>query len=366
VIPRRAPVLLLGAALLATGGCESFDDAVVSEGYVDFAGAARTCARVFACPGLDVALRRSIAAPIDGQNFSTCLSWLAGPSPTPPGGFAAQAAVLAQVAAATSCEAAASGLGVVPLAASDPLCAGGATTGCTSTGDVFDCAAGVTVRCDGAQFAEGSACQEDPVLGPRCAVPEPPGCKPSFAGIGTCSGSLLCADNLPPQEEIDCSAFGEGCISDMVTVPGLLHHELTAPVSLCAAVEDTDPTICKGVAEGAATCTPSGAMVVCDHVRTSTLPDGALPVLYAAVEVLYDCQADLGWGCTAPAPGSGAIPFCSPPGAACAPTDAGVNTCDGDVLAACVAGQAQPIDCGAVGASCHPGGAAGAFCAFDP
>ncbi len=43
MIPRRAPALLLGAALLATGGCESFDDAVASEGYVDCGAVGASC-----------------------------------------------------------------------------------------------------------------------------------------------------------------------------------------------------------------------------------------------------------------------------------------------------------------------------------
>jgi hypothetical protein len=356
--PARSLVALLLVAAAAPGGCESFDDAVATQGYLDFNGAAAVCARVFTCPGLATSLRRSIAAPIDGVNFSTCMSWLAGPSPTPPAGFAAQGAVLAQVASATTCAAAAAGLGVVPLAANDPLCAQGVTAGCTPGGDLFDCAAGQIVRCPGSQYASGSTC--DPIA----LVCASPGCAAPIDKIGACvSATTLCADDLPPQEEIVCSAFGEGCVADMVPAPGLLDHDLS--VSLCTSEDNADPTICgSGQPEGATACTSGGAMVVCDHLRTVPGPLGT-SIAFGAVEALYPCQEDLGWPCTAPVTGS--MPYCARPGAACSPEDADVNTCDGDVLVACIAGESEQIDCTTVGATCHPappGGGAGAFCAF--
>ncbi len=84
-------------------------------------------------------------------------------------------------------------------------------------------------------------------------------------------------------------------------------------------------------------------------------------VTFGAVEVLYPCQKDLGWPCTDP--GAGSMPYCERPEAECSPVDPGVNTCDGDVLAACVSGQSQSIDCSAAGARCLPG-TAGAFCGY--
>jgi hypothetical protein len=217
------------------------------------------------------------------------------------------------------------------------------------------------VRCPGSQFAPGSTCDATAHVcaSPFCAVP--------VDKIGACASSTtLCADALPPQEQILCPAFGEDCVVDMVAAPGLLNRDIS--LSLCTSEDNADPTICAaGEPEGATACTPDGAMVVCDHLRTVGNPIGPAPVSYGAVEILYACQADLGAPCAAL--GAGSMPWCAPPDAACTPGDPGVNTCDGDVLVACVAGQSERIDCSAVGASCHAavaGVSAGDFCAFGP
>ena len=355
MIPPRALLLpaLLGALAGPLGACTSFDDAVATQGYFDFAQATRVCARVFTCPNLAASLRQSLDAPLDDASFSQCLSWLAGPTPAPPGGFAAQSAVLDQIAAAASCDDALDALDVRVFAA-DPRCpiaADGHAVDVCDGGDLVDCHHDRTVRCSGPAFAAGSACAYQDKAAEVASCQSGKATDVCLKIGATCDDTTLalCEAGLTRMEELPCAAVGVGCASEATA----LHLQQDA---FCT--NSADPTtVCAGVAgDGATACTSAGELVVCNHLLTvggTTL---------GGVEVAYDCKGlGAGWSC---AGGGSTVAFCAPPPADAECLPAGfVSTCAGDTLAVCVAGQSTHVDCAAAGATCSDPGQ-GARCLY--
>ncbi|MFT3773648.1 MAG: hypothetical protein QM820_50380 [Minicystis sp.] len=356
---QRALALLALTTLvpLGAGACTSFSSAVADVGYFDFAGATRVCARVFSCPRLATSLRQSLVAPIDDVNFSTCMSWLAGPSPAPPRGFTAQAEALAGVASATTCDEAARDLDVSPLADDDPRCASGADA-CLPSGDVLDCHARRLVRCPGTQFVPSSKCRSEGAFA-SCSIVL--GSESCVGTVPLCSGSVYsaCDEASALREAIDCAPFGEACLDSSQAVvfgPGLKNK-----LSICTSSDNTSPQkLCDdATGEGWMGCSADGGSVVlCNHLTK------VKTVTFGGVEVLYGCQTSLGWTCRDGIAGS--IPYCERPDAECSPSDADVNRCDGDTLHVCLAGRRADIDCGAVGATCQKDADRGGHCAFAP
>lgn len=355
-LSRRARWAVLGGLVatvtLGPAGCTSFDDAVADQGYFDVAGAVLVCARVFSCPHLGASLRQSLGVPIDDSNFSMCLSWLAGPSPAPPGGFALQAARLREIAEAASCEATFADLDVRVFDDDDARCAGSSADRCTDQGDVLDCHEHRLIRCPGAQFAADSQCFVSGSLA-RCAVSS---CPP-LSQVFTCVGATLslCGIGSKLRQELDCAALDQNCLTTSETLgAGVVEQQ----IAICTAADNAAPTsVCSG--HGLAACTPDGAaMVLCNHVgKVEGYP------AVGAVEVVYPCEKELGWRCEEVT--GGPLASCVRPDAECTPVDAGVNRCDGDHLEVCLAGRRERVDCTAAGARCHEG-AAGASCTFAP
>jgi hypothetical protein len=353
LVPRALAVLLATAALPLPGGCVAFDGATATQGYFDFAGATRVCARVFSCPGLAGSLRQSIAAPVDDQSFSVCVSWLAGPAPAPPAGFAAQVDVLQAVSAAASCADAETGLDVLVLPPAQTECPAGAGDHCVDEDHLADCAGLRVVSCGGKQFAPGSKCVASGSAA-TCSTGVP--CSVVVTDLNACDDPQtldLCVPGVNLKEQLACAAFGEGCAAfDLTThLPGKL--------SLCTDAGNPAPaSLCAGATgSGFTTCSSDGTtMVLCDQVRTS----GTLT--FGAIEVRYACS-DLGLTCAGG--GAGPIAYCAPPGAACTPTDPDVNACDGDHIDVCLAGSHVTLDCAAAGGSCQ-GSAGSARCVVSP
>lgn len=338
--------LVLLTAPMALAGCLSFDDAVASASYLDFDGATRACARIASCPELAASLRQSIYAPIDGDDFSACMSWIAGPTPAPPGGFASQTEVLSRIAAATSCDAAHAELTVRVLAPDDDRCPD-STDQCTSEGDLLDCHRRRVVRCPGGAFTSGQ-CQIAEDGSGRCAVGD---CDLTNLKINSCAGSSLsvCEQGVKLNQQINCGAIGEVCITTPESSEwGVV---LSAKAAVCTSTDNPSPAaLCRDAPfDGYTICTPDGAAVaVCGEVATikkgTTIGD---TITIAGVEALYRCREDLGFSCE-----PGAVARCVAPDAECAPGDADVNRCDGDDIDVCIGGRRERIDCGAAGARC--------------
>lgn len=347
---RRATLSLVIAGSIATliVSCTSFDQAVADGGYFDVADATRVCARLFSCPGLAASLRQSIAAPVDDTNFSLCLSWLAGPAPTPPSGFSAQVEALRRVGAAASCDAAASGLEARVLAPDDTRC-DGAADACLDATHVLDCHERRILDCAGGGFAPGSACALTGNIA-RCAVG--PCSLPGENILACADGALtICDRSLKQKYAIVCAATGASC----VTSPTRVSVTATASISISACTssdnELTLAAVCSGaVGDGVTACsTDSAAMVVCNRLVNFKSKGGLTTV--GGVESLYHCQKDLGWSCIEGA--AGAIAACARPGAECAITDADVNRCDGSAIEVCLAGRRARVDCATAGATCR-------------
>src|SRR5579862_1039640 len=60
---------------------DAADTGPSSGGYLSLADAARFCSRVFTCANLAASTQHSIGVPIDPNNYSACVSWLAGSLP---------------------------------------------------------------------------------------------------------------------------------------------------------------------------------------------------------------------------------------------------------------------------------------------
>ena len=82
------------------------DGPLPGSGYLSTSDAARACARIFGCPLLASSIVESIVVPADGQNFSLCMDWLAGPIPPDRVGLAEQTQALACVSKTATCQAA--------------------------------------------------------------------------------------------------------------------------------------------------------------------------------------------------------------------------------------------------------------------
>jgi hypothetical protein len=347
---------LLFAAPLALSGCLSFDDAVATASYLDFDGATRACARIASCPELAASLRQSLYIPLDGDDFSACMSWLAGPTPEPGGGFAAQTDVLSRVASATSCDAALDLLSVRVLAADDDRCASGMDQ-CTDEGDLLDCHRGRQVRCPGGPFTSGTCFVTSDGIG-RCATGA---CIVGVTNLPSCDGASLsvCEEGVNLKQSLDCGASGQVCVTtpEPVAWNALFH----AKAAVCSKEGNPAPTaLCRDApGSGHTVCTPDGAsIVVCGEVAEIKELSVVQTITLAGVEALYDCREDLGFSCQ-----TGTVARCVRPDAECSNSDLDVNRCDGDDIDVCIGGRRERIDCGSAGARCQ-GEAGHARCVY--
>ncbi|WP_438025660.1 hypothetical protein [Sorangium sp. So ce233] len=340
--PRRAHLArlaaaaaLLGAALAASiaAGCTVFDGLTAApapgddagangEAYLDLAGAVRACSLVFRCERLALGVATSIGVPADEASFSRCVSWLAGPIPEDRAGFEVQRSLLACVAAAASCEAALACPFLEPVLAGDPRCAPAAEDACAD-GEARRCAERYLDRCASPRFSPGSVCRVGAGGHARCALGA---CLPATHGPARCNGNtlILCEQSSRLRVAMDCTTLGLTCA--------------------------------EGAQGVSAICGANGAILPCDEPGSvACSPDGARArICTGAVASEIDCGA-IGGACVA----EGAGARCARPSDACAPSDEGVDACEGTVLSLCVAGQRAAFDCASAGLGCLPGDGAG-------
>ena len=297
-------------------------EAAPGQGYLPLAEAARVCSTVFKCPLLAPSILASVAVPVDPVNYSLCMHWLAGGMPPNRVGFAVQAQTFACMAQGQTCAQAGSCLALENVESNDSRCADGGADAAERCGDdggtVLRCADGYLLHCGSAYYAPGSACLTGSDGTHWCAVSVT--CNVQVSCIGTLLDYCAADSNL--HESVNCAYDGYTCdvaSNDDSGSPGCNTGTLVKP---CASAG----TSCSGT-----------VVEVCDGYDDSE----------------FDC-ASLGGTCSA----QGGPALCVRSDDECTPFDPDVNVCTSSVLALCVGGKKQTLDCASLGMTCIPGAGA--------
>jgi hypothetical protein len=302
------------------GGDAAVGDAAPGPGYTAYLSlqdAARVCTLVFQCAGLSESITESLALQFSGgtepSSFPLCMDLLAGPVDPGRPGLAIQRAMLSQLAAATTCAAAAA----IPyvrqmLDAGCPhaeSCADGFATRC-SAGAVFQ------TSCDSPLFADGGAtcvlaAAPDGGTGnvAACDSPTPCGNTRLFCAGDTVHGCDTATGTL---YTYDCSVSGRVCGIGPANLPRCQDDCLTTTQAWDC--KDNAVRVCRPMVQSELACAPIGA------------------------------------SCKTSAAGT---PYCARTGAPCTPFDGKVGTCSGNSIALCINGQPASFDCGAIGQACQ-------------
>jgi hypothetical protein len=285
-------------------------------GYLTIASAGRVCSLVFRCPSLASSVIESVAVPVDQDNYSLCVHWLAGAIPSDRVGFVLQSQVFQCVAQTTTCTAAGACLALENLSPGDPRCTGG--DGGEHCGDngatVYRCAQNYLLHCGSPYYASGSTCLTGAdgthwcALGTNCSVKD--------SCIGTLNDYCGAPSNL--HFNVNCSYDGYTCglaVNSDSGITSCYTGNMNLPCS-------SPGTSCSGT-----------TLQVCDGTNLSD----------------FDCAA-LGDTCSTQA---GAA-ICVHSGDTCTPFDIGVNQCTGSSISLCVGGHPLTFDCASIGMSCVP------------
>lgn len=319
---RKLFVAAIGSLACVGYGCTVFDGLTVPAvkipyaGYLPLADAVRVCRLVHDCSLLSPAIARSIGVPVSATQFSSCLSWIAGPLPATRFGLDAQAKMLECVAQADACGAALECAFVEPLPAGDPRCAGVAGDQCLAEGVLLDCTTEIATRCRSPYHGPGSECQ----LG--------------LSGAGRCALSTCMQQSSPPPR----------CTSGV--------YVRCDPATNLRVAQDCNTVglTCPDGAEGAnAQCATEDGVFPCDEPGTAVCsPDGTrVRICDGALASEFDCSAMDGHCNEEPAGGR-----CVRPTDTCTPDAPGIDTCQGSVISLCVGGKKASFDCADVGLSC--------------
>ena len=316
------------AALVIVGcfayGCTVFDGLTVPppkipySGYLSVDDGIRACLFVRDCPTLSVAIARSIGIPASPARLSACLSWLSGPLPSTRFGLETQAAMLECIAHATACSEALACAYVRPIDNLDSECSGVIGDQCKADGMLLDCMTEIVEQCRTAHYGAGSECE----LG--------------LAGEGRCALSACSQDSSPPPR----------CTSDV--------YVRCDPATNLRVAKDCNTVglTCPEGAEGAdAQCATEDGVFPCDEPGKAVCsPDGQrVRVCDGALASEFDCAA-MDAHCSAEASGA----RCVRTTGACTPDTAGIDSCDGSVIALCIGGTKLSFDCASIGLSCAP------------
>ena len=328
---RRAAAASVLALLAASSGgaCTVFNDLELPKdagadagftpfepAYLSVDQAARVCRWASECDRLAPSVAMSIGLPLDPDNFSECLHWLAGPLPKNRPGTQVQTEMLAAVAEATSCDDALSRVFFEVLGDADPRCAGTPTPTCLDSKTAVQCKDRRLTRCDSPRFVAGSSCQEivdkgDPVG--ACVT-------------GTCSdlalqceGGVFSACTGGHLIEAPCATIGMTCWG--------------ADPGICGPSSSKKPTACLLDQLGASQCAEGERAQICNGVQFVEYWCGAADATCVEEQSTARC-----------------VPYTP----ACSPFDADTNVCDGDHLAVCIGGQKTAVDCAALDLRCAP------------
>jgi hypothetical protein len=298
------------------GGAQDGDAGLPANGYVSLDEAVKFCSKALTCPNLGKSTLTSLHVPIDSNNFSACVSWLAGTVPSDLPGVSLTAKALTCAADAQSCSTAGSCMWFEYVSANDPRCVGftGGQNGACSPNltSTYQCMFGFIAHCDNPFNYTGSTClqsQAGPyfcaVSSGLCSSPDagsPPPCDGNFYTY--CQGGLLVG--------FDCSVQGMTC--------------------------------------GASGCLTNGTHKTCSGFGSVSCSGAKVEVCDGLLQSEVNCDT-LGGTCDA----SGAVPRCTTPTDACSPYDANANSCSGNVISLCVGGQSLQYDCSSVGMQCVAG-----------
>lgn len=272
-----------------------------------------------ALPG---AARRDALFPL---SFSGCINWVAGPINPTRTGLAAQRALLAAVAATTTCDAAAAALPVRPTDAGT-----GATCGlaCADKADMLSCtpeAGTFVLPCSPPYFAvEGGVCLSDDAGLAGCVT------------AGACQTGLSCADTNTLRE----------CVA--LTIEAYASYDCTLTGRQCATISKNTLADCVVPAHNTAPCPLRDRRDSCDGTSVLHCAGGLL------AQTEYDCSA-AGRSCSES--NKAGVARCVGPGDACTPFDDGQSACTGAKIQVCIGGSPVSYDCGAIGKTCVAGGA---------
>ncbi len=316
-LQRRGRKLFVPALLLVglVGyGCTVFDGLTVPptkiphSGYLPVDDAVRTCRHVHDCPLLSPAIARSIGVPTSRLQFSTCLSWIAGPLPGTRFGLDVQAAMLECIARADGCGAALECAYLEPLGPEDPRCFGVVGDQCLPGGILLDCTTEIAERCRTPYHGAGSECQ----LG--------------LSGAGRCALSACVQDNTSPPR----------CTSGV--------YVRCDPAANLRVAQDCNTVglTCPEGAEGAdAQCATEDGVFPCDEPgRATCAPDGTrVRVCDGALASEFDCTAMDGRCSDEKAGGR-----CVRTNDSCTPDATGIDTCQGNIISLCIGGERVIFD----------------------
>jgi hypothetical protein len=282
--------------------------------YLSLVDGARFCARAAACPDLFYSVLLSNAVPIDSENFSQCMSWVAGPIPAKRIGLQKQREALACIAGTETCAESGACLAFEVMSPTDPRCAdaggpetcvdnGGSTLYCTPTFAQME-------HCTAPFFPLGTSCLE--------GAPDGSAICASAAGCtaDSCDGAVLyfCNPALDVTLGVDCEVVGNTCGFD-------------SSVGLLNCLADGNYEYCQNLS------------YMCDGDRVK--------VCHNAGVSLFDCT-EFGATCSE-AIGS---PRCVRPTDECTPFDADINLCEGNNIKLCVGGERIDFDCASIGKTC--------------
>jgi hypothetical protein len=297
-----------------TGSDAGSDAGPTQVSYLSVDDAARLCSLAFSCKELPATITSSTGVPIDSQNYSDCMTWLAGPIPPTRIGLQIQSAVLKCMAQATTCLAAATCGIIEQIPAGDPRCGDAgpdAAERCADNGaTVLRCGSRFALHCNNPYYAPGNTCLSGDgnktfwcALEKNCSITQ------------GCSGSVVeYCDVDALRNSINCAAIGTSCGVD----PDAGNNECLTEGQLqfCATLSSS----CKG-----------DSVEVCNGDKKS----------------LFYCK-DINGTCANP---QGAA-RCVREGDRCTPFDLDVNVCNGTSLHLCVGGKLVDFDCAGIGFTC--------------
>lgn len=305
----------------AGGGKDAGDpDGGIPEGthYLDATTAAKLCAMFADCgePEFIQSVVNGTAVPVDAYNFSTCMTWLAGPIAEGHPGFSLQQQTFECMSKASSCDTALDCLFVKDYSSSDEECADGGTgESCSADGKAaIHCDSLAQLNCDTPSYPPGTTCL-----------------------IGD-DGSSWCAAGKNCDVDTTC----DGTILDYCGAPSNLHFRVD-----CAMTGQTcglDP------ASDQLQCLTDGKVDNCTGFATSCVVDGnaqRVRVCNGVQAATFDCSA-IKRACVE----ANSEARCAGPNDECTPFDDDVNTCSGATLAVCIGGVKASVDCASIGKKC--------------
>jgi hypothetical protein len=305
------------------------DSGPMHMGYLSLADAARFCAKALTCPNLAKSTQHSIGVPVDGSNYSACVSWLAGQLPPGRIGLPQADALLSCAENAGTCAAANACMWWEVVSPTDLRCAGvdaGADAGtvgsCSPSGDaIYYCAQAPPYvwHCTSEVYYPGSTCLFDDAGGGGYACEVATGCG-SVPGSGQCMGNVVsyCTGGNHIAA-YDCSVLGLPCGFD----PNAMVYD----------------------------CLSNGMESFCpDMSAPPTCAGNVVSLCAGSFQGGIDCGT-LGGTCDATG-----TPRCKMPTDTCSPSDANSNTCTGDTISLCVSGRPVTLDCTSIGLHCLAAG----------